>query len=700
MDEINSAIHRAVDLCVPLQRIRVGQRKEQPPWMNKSILNYIEMHRAAYAVFRRRKTQKNRKAANRLKALKRRAIKDAKAAYIRSIVFEAEERRSLWEIHRRLSGKRKRGIPALAVDGEILQEDSRKAEALASCFSAAFEVEDVEGEELIQSLLSSPAEPVPVEELLGPVAVKKELDSLNKRKAVGLDGIPPMALRALSSSIAAPLALLINIILTTQVVPSAWKRSWISPVPKVPAPTSPSHFRPISILDSMAKILDKIIVRALLRCGIRPHRRQFGFSPGSSCGDAFLVLQSDILRLCREGSRTAVTVVSLDCQRAFDKVKHSALLRALRNRSVPRWLLRLIANWLQNREFQVRVGEAGRSGWKRVTSGAPQGAGLSAILFRTAIDGVFSLELNESTRLLLYADDLLLLARSETLEDCRKIQQDLDKITDFLAQLGLSLNVGKCKALNISLDPRGHQLPCPLFVNQVEIPLCQELRYLGVTLDPRLNFSLHWDRVAASTKAAVGALSRLVSGHSKALAFLYNQQIVSRLLHSLPYVPPSTQRSWARLNGVTSFCAHLCLNRWDLHGLEITRKAGLTPPSEICFIQGLRYLYKCIYGGQRYGVWIREGEGLIEARESRRSERLKLREQRPSWFLSPPDTHLQPWKQLQPVRLVLTLNSLPFHQAKLDPKAAMKTLRAFTASLPLLYSHLDPVLKKSHFGEF
>ena len=48
-------------------------------------------------------------------------------------------------------------------------------------------------------------------------------------------------------------------------VPLQWKTAVISSIPKIPNPTSPSDFRPISVDPILSRILEKIIVKTQLK---------------------------------------------------------------------------------------------------------------------------------------------------------------------------------------------------------------------------------------------------------------------------------------------------------------------------------------------------------------------------------------------------------------------------------------------------
>ena len=77
--------------------------------------------------------------------------------------------------------------------------------------------------------------------------------------------------------------MLFNMSLSLGCVPLQWKEARITPVPKVSKPTSPDHFRPISLLSVLSKLLEKH-VHSLMCDHLYKHNllsdQQWGFRPG------------------------------------------------------------------------------------------------------------------------------------------------------------------------------------------------------------------------------------------------------------------------------------------------------------------------------------------------------------------------------------------------------------------------------------
>ena len=99
-------------------------------------------------------------------------------------------------------------------------------------------------------------------------------------------------------------------------------------------------------------------------------------------------------------------------------------------------ILQWLGNYLYNRLQRVIVnGEA--SGLLPVLSGVPQGSILGPLLFIIYVDSVFLADLSPDTRLILYADDMLLY--KPITQDLVDLQSDTDKIGEWTRENFLTL---------------------------------------------------------------------------------------------------------------------------------------------------------------------------------------------------------------------------------------------------------------------
>ncbi|CAB0040047.1 unnamed protein product [Trichogramma brassicae] len=140
-------------------------------------------------------------------------------------------------------------------------------------------------------------EPIPavtLEELKGAQSRIKE------RSAPGPDGIPNSALKIAIAARPDIFLRVYTMCLETGVFPSGWKRQRLVLLPKPgKPPDEPSSYRPLCMLDTAGKILERIICDRLEAFTERPgglSERQYGFRKGRSTIDAI----EDVVSATRE----------------------------------------------------------------------------------------------------------------------------------------------------------------------------------------------------------------------------------------------------------------------------------------------------------------------------------------------------------------------------------------------------------------
>ncbi|CAB0037841.1 unnamed protein product [Trichogramma brassicae] len=220
-------------------------------------------------------------------------------------------------------------------------------------------------------------EPIPavtLEELKGAQSRIKE------RSAPGLDGIPNSALKI---AIAARPDIFLQVYTTcleTGVFPSGWKRQRLVLLLKSgKPPDEPSSYRPLCMLGTAGKILERIICDRLEALTERPRglsERQYGFRKGRSTIDAIedviSTAQNAVVgRRWFRGPKKYCAVVTLDVRNAFNSARWDNILAALCRLLVPDYLLRIIASYFSARVLDFTTDDGPES--YEVTAGVPQG---------------------------------------------------------------------------------------------------------------------------------------------------------------------------------------------------------------------------------------------------------------------------------------------------------------------------------------
>ncbi|KAJ3647191.1 hypothetical protein Zmor_024723 [Zophobas morio] len=151
-----------------------------------------------------------------------------------------------------------------------------------------------------------------------------------KSNALGLDQISLEMIQLCSSVILPHITHLINCCIEADYFPTAWKTALIRSLPKVSSPESPSDLRPISLLPTLRKIFERVLMPQLRKYSeeneIIPNH-QFGFRQNHSTTTALLHLTDTLIRNLDQ--KLSSILATLDYSKAFDKITHELLLAKL-----------------------------------------------------------------------------------------------------------------------------------------------------------------------------------------------------------------------------------------------------------------------------------------------------------------------------------------------------------------------------------
>ena len=278
--------------------------------------------------------------------------------------------------------------------------------------------------------------------------------------------------------------------------PDAWHDSTLIPIlkPRKP-PSSPSSYRPISLTSCACKLIERIIngrLRTYLEYNNIISPFQSGFRPGRSTADNLVRLIDSVQRGFQQ--REITLALFLDLKAAFDRVNKKALLIKIHKCGIRGRLATFIQNFLNNRTFKVRCGNT-YSPSSEQDHGVPQGSVISPTLFTIMINDIFNdIELiNQQLKFSMYADDLVVWYTHSSVDQANQIiQLVLNKIQLWCDQWGLEISPKKSAVLIFSKRIRHVKPYIPLKLNDQIIPIVKTFKYLGITLDPGLNFTSHF----------------------------------------------------------------------------------------------------------------------------------------------------------------------------------------------------------------
>ena len=244
--------------------------------------------------------------------------------------------------------------------------------------------------------------------------------------------------------------------------------------------------RPISLLPTLSKILEKLILKRLLPiiedCKIIPSH-QFGFRRKHETTEQVHRLVHTIHKAME--CKQYCSAVFLDISQAFDKVWHTGLLYKLK-RTLPHAAYTLLKSYLSDRMFQVRYQEE-YTPLHTIHSGVPQGSILGPILYSIY---TADLPVSEQTTTATYADDTAILAshRNRILAS-RNLQTHLAQLEKWFINWRTKANEGKSTHVTFTLNKEAH---CPaVTLSEKQISQGNAVKYLGIHMDRRMTWRPH-----------------------------------------------------------------------------------------------------------------------------------------------------------------------------------------------------------------
>lgn len=389
----------------------------------------------------------------------------------------------------------KPNFPPLVENGRVLLTTEEKVEALAENFEKVHHQNDSIGDpihdEEIKQVVDNYFESENFEIGMIPATVEElnqTLSELNPRKSPGNDNIQNIVIKNMSRVALLLFLNIINFILVNAVWPASWKKGIVIPIHKTGKPTNVvTSYRPITLLSTLSKVTEKLVATRLrkeMNDRNVPQDEQFGFRSKHNTGQTLCSIKKDVQSGFK--NRRVTTMVSLDIEKAFDTISHTALLYKMICLKFSPSLIKLIKSYLKERRFVVRNYKT-LSSEKSVSAGVPQGSVLGPLLFTIFM---YDIPMHPHTKMAMFADDTSIRASSTNAKAAtRWIQEHINLLENYFKKWKVKVNPGKCEAIQFSKRVQEFN-PQISFGTQL-VPRVSKLKYLGVTFQEKMNFSEH-----------------------------------------------------------------------------------------------------------------------------------------------------------------------------------------------------------------
>ena len=365
--------------------------------------------------------------------------------------------------------------------------------------------------------------------------ILKATAALAKKSSKGPDAIPCNILFSNVDLITTPLIHCINASFESGIFPDCLKTALVVPLYKKKSRTDCTNYRPVSLLNSLSKLIEKVIYSRIYSfMGDKLCPTQFGFRPGHSTGDLMTFTLETIAR--NLNSMSNALPLFFDLGKAFDTLKHDLLIRKLKHYGIRGLPLNLIKSYLTNRKQKVTINGI-ESDFMPLEIGVPQGSILGPLLFIIYVNDITSAAPTEEVAL--YADDTTCITGALTIHDTiEKAKHALTNLGTWFAANGLSLSPTKCKfaLINDKLQTAHTKTTLSIYgKNLSEVRKDTDSHnnpLVGYLLNESLNNNEHINMIISKMRSGIFALKANKNLPTEALKSIYYATVHSHMAYA------------------------------------------------------------------------------------------------------------------------------------------------------------------------
>jgi len=289
---ITNHISNSCSSFIPNKIITV--RHADPPWFHNGLRTLIRKRKRAYDKAKRSNSIPHWNAYKKLRNETISLLRQSKQAYKENLAANLKSKSlsgaDWWKVLKSfITESSSTNIPPLKIGDKYTQDEFDKAEALNTYFISQTYLDDRNKEPPMIPAQDTNSHLSNI--VITTSEVADILLNLETGKACGPDGINNIVLKNCANELSGPLSKLFNQSLQSGVFPNIWKEANVAPIFKKNNPSDPSNYRPISLLSTIGKAMEKVIhkhVFNFFRDKNLLSPLQSGFIPGDSSANELI----------------------------------------------------------------------------------------------------------------------------------------------------------------------------------------------------------------------------------------------------------------------------------------------------------------------------------------------------------------------------------------------------------------------------
>ncbi|CAK9795846.1 Probable RNA-directed DNA polymerase from transposon X-element [Anthophora plagiata] len=526
INEFETIIQTAANLAFGTIKTK-NNRKRTVPWWNEECKAALQENHHAFNRAKKHPTPENLIEFKQKRAKFRKIIKENKKVQWRTYVSSITDQTPTTEIWRKIkqiSGRHSH------LQIKFLETDPNQFVTLpndiANCLAEKFKsnssnnnydptflanISDLENP--LNSISSQSDEITMNTSINDPICINeiKTILPTTKSSAPGPDNIPNILLKMLPESGISHLLKIFNCIWIHKVFPDNWRKAIVIPILKPNKDKQKSEsYRPISLTNTMCKLLEKIINKRLrwyLETNNLLTPIQYGFRHHRSTIDVLTNIEACICDAFQKGEY--LMAVCLDIEKAYDMIWKPKIINTLIELNVNGSMLAFVENFLSNRTIQVKTNGT-LSKPTKIENGVPQGSVMSVTLFLIGINDIAN-NLKAPVKALLFADDLTLICNGNNLISIKDhLQTSIYLLKEWSNKSGLKFSTQKSQCILFTRKTKYQTLPI-IKMGETELPFVNNIRLLGLILDKKMTWTPHMKYLKESCSKRLNILKVLAN---------------------------------------------------------------------------------------------------------------------------------------------------------------------------------------------